>query len=244
MLNNTSLRHVAIVMDGNGRWARERGLLSIEGHRVGVERIRGVLSACRDSGIEALTVFAFSSENWRRPVKEVSALMDLFHLYHKKECKQLHTDGVKLRIVGDRQRFSQKICRAIINAEAIANNGEFTLVIAADYGGRWDIVNAAKKLAADALQGRRELDSIDENVFNQYTCLADLPPLDMLIRTGNEYRISNFLLWQCAYAELFFSEKLWPDFHREDFELIVSQYHSRQRRFGLNGQQLVGNYFA
>lgn len=244
MLNNTSLRHAAIVMDGNNRWARQRGLPSVEGHRAGVERIRDILRACRDNQIEVLTVFAFSSENWQRPVAEVSALMGLFHLYLNNESRKLRKDGVRLRVIGDRRRFSEKISEAIINAEKIANSGDTTLVIAADYGGRWDIVNAAKKLTSDVLNGKCELDSVDELTFDRYTSLADFPPLDMLIRTGNEYRISNFLLWQCAYAELFFSKKLWPDFQREDFETIISEYHTRQRRFGLNGQQLAGNYFA
>ena len=244
MLNNTSLRHAAIVMDGNNRWARQRGLPSVEGHRAGVERIRDILRACRDNQIEVLTVFAFSSENWQRPVAEVNALMGLFHLYLNNESRKLRKEGVRLRVIGDRRRFSEKISEAIINAEKIANSGDTTLVIAADYGGRWDIVNAAKKLTSDVLNGKCELDSVDELTFDRYTSLADFPPLDMLIRTGNEYRISNFLLWQCAYAELFFSKKLWPDFQREDFETIISEYHTRQRRFGLNGQQLAGNYFA
>ena len=244
MLNNTSLRHAAIVMDGNNRWARQRGLLNVEGHRAGVERIRDILRTCRDNQIEVLTVFAFSSENWQRPALEVNALMGLFHLYLNNESRNLRKDGVRLRVIGDRRRFSKKISEAIINAEKIANSGDTTLVIAADYGGRWDIVNAAKKLTSDVLNGKYELDSVDESTFGRYMSLADFPPLDMLIRTGNECRISNFLLWQCAYAELFFSKKLWPDFQREDFETIISEYHTRQRRFGLNGQQLAGNYFA
>jgi undecaprenyl diphosphate synthase len=231
-------------MDGNNRWARQRGLLSIDGHKAGVERIREALSVCRDNEIEVLTVFAFSSENWQRPTKEVDALMGLFHLYLRKESKKLCREGVKLRVIGDRQRFGEKICKAIVDAEATANSGKFTLIIAADYGGKWDIVNAAKKLTTDVLNGKRELNSVDEDVFNKYICLSDFPPLDMLIRTGNECRISNFLLWQCAYSELFFSEKLWPDFHREDFESIIYEYHTRQRRFGLNGEQMAGNCFA
>lgn len=244
ILSNTSLRHAAIVMDGNNRWARQRGLLSIDGHKAGVERIRDILSVCHDNEMEVLTVFAFSSENWRRPTVEVNALMGLFHLYLRKESKKLRRDGIKLRVIGNRQRFSKKICKAIVEAEAIANNGKLTLIIAADYGGKWDIVNAAKKLTTDVLHGKRELDSVDEDIFDEYTCLSDFPPVDMLIRTGNEHRISNFLLWQCAYSELFFSEKLWPDFHKRDLESIISEYYTRQRRFGLNGQQLAGNYLA
>lgn len=243
-MNNTSLRHAAIVMDGNNRWARQRGLLSVEGHRAGVERIRDMLQTCRDNQLEVLTVFAFSSENWQRPAKEVNALMGLFHLYLNNESRKLHKDGVRLRVIGDRQRFSEKICKAIVNAEKIANSGDITLVIAADYGGKWDIVNAAKRLTADVLEGKREIDSVNEDIFDQYMSLADLPNLDMLVRTGNEHRISNFLLWQCAYAELFFSQKLWPDFQKEDFEKIIAEYYTRQRRFGLNSQQLAGNYFA
>ena len=243
-MSNTSLQHVAIVMDGNNRWARNRGLPGIAGHKEGVERIRDLLPVCRENQIKVLTLFAFSSENWRRPPTEVSALMGLFHLYLTRQAKKLKKDRVKLHVIGDRGRFSPKIAKAIADAERIANEGTITLVIAANYGGKWDIVNAAKRLTTDVLNNRRELDSVDEDVFNQYMSLADLPPLDLLIRTGNEYRISNFLLWQCAYAELFFSEKLWPDFQKEDFQSIISEYHTRQRRFGLNGQQVAGNSLA
>ena len=232
MLNNTSLRHAAIVMDGNNRWARQRGLLNVEGHRAGVERIRDILRTCRDNQIEVLTVFAFSSENWQRPALEVNALMGLFHLYLNNESRNLRKDGVRLRVIGDRRRFSKKISEAIINAEKIANSGDTTLVIAADYGGRWDIVNAAKKLTSDVLNGKYELDSVDESTFGRYMSLADFPPLDMLIRTGNEYRISNFLLWQCAYTEFVFTETLWPDFDREALEDALAEFGRRERRFG------------
>ena len=243
-MDKPSLRHAAIVMDGNGRWARKRNLVNIEGHREGVERIPDIMRACRDNKIEVLTLFAFSSENWQRPPQEVDALMSLFHLYLSRESKKLRKDGIKLRVIGDRQGFSKKIRQAIDNAEDTANVGDFTLAIAANYGGKWDIVNSAKQLVYDVLRDRRDLDSINEETFHQYTCLADLPPLDILIRTGNEYRISNFLLWQCAYAELFFSEKLWPDFHREEFEAIVAEYYTRQRRFGLHSRQVAGSHLA
>lgn len=240
-LNSSSvkaLRHVAIIMDGNNRWAKKRGLPGIAGHKFGVERIREVMTECQTLGIETLTVFAFSSENWKRPPKEVEALMGLFLTYLKREAKKLDEGGVKLRIIGDRSRFSEKINKAMCEAEAIASTGKTTLVIAADYGGRWDMARAAKVLAEKALAGEISVDDIDEHSIHAQTCLADEAPLDLLIRTGGELRISNFLLWQAAYAELYFSDALWPDFGPAEMKLAADDFHRRQRRFGKTSEQV------
>lgn len=233
-----SLQHIAIIMDGNNRWAKQKKQLGIAGHKAGVERLRDVLAACREYGINTLTVFAFSSENWQRPAKEVDALMTLFHLYLTNESKKLKKEGVRLRVIGNRDRFSKKLLKAIESAEAIASEGERTLVIAADYGGQWDIAHAAKKLAAQALEGRIQLSDITEQSLSGALSTADLPPLDLLIRTGGEQRISNFLLWQAAYAELYFSDDLWPDFGRESLHKAIVDFTQRQRRFGLTGDQV------
>jgi undecaprenyl diphosphate synthase len=225
-------------MDGNNRWAKQRGLAGVAGHKVGVERIRDAMSACEELGVEVLTVFAFSSENWKRPPFEVEALMSLFLLYLKNEAKALKKKGVSLRVIGNRSRFSPAIQKAIAEAEALTGEGKMTLVIAADYGGRWDIAQAAQQVARDVSEGRLDANDIDEERLHNYTSMANLPPLDLLIRTGGEVRISNFLLWQCAYAELYFSEKLWPDFDGDELKKAAADFHDRQRRFGLTGDQV------
>ncbi len=195
------LRHVAIIMDGNNRWAKQRGKMGSMGHKAGVEAIREVMSACQRHGVEVLTLFAFSSENWQRPRLEVEALMSLFFTYLKKEAKRLNEEGVMLRIVGNRERFSGRIQKAMAEAERLASGGETTLVIAADYGGRWDITEAARRMAEEVEAGRLKPEDITENTLNQYTCISDLPDPDLMIRTGGDSRISNFLLWQAAYTE-------------------------------------------
>lgn len=238
-MTDNRLRHVAIIMDGNNRWAKQRGMAGVSGHKVGVERIRDVMAACQDVGIEVLTVFAFSSENWRRPPVEVEALMSLFLLYLKNEAKALKKKGVALRVIGNRERFSPSIQKAIVAAEELTRGGKTTLVIAADYGGRWDIAEAAKKMANQVAAGELDPASITEDTLHAYTALADLPPLDLLIRTGGEVRISNFLLWQCAYAELFFSSKLWPDFDGDELKKAVASFDERQRRFGMTSDQIA-----
>jgi undecaprenyl diphosphate synthase len=237
-VSENQLRHVAIIMDGNNRWAKQRGMAGVAGHKVGVERIRDAMTACEELGVEVLTVFAFSSENWKRPPLEVEALMSLFLLYLKNEAKALKKKGVCLRVIGNRSRFSPSIQKAITEAEALTVGGKMTLVIAADYGGRWDIAQAAQRLAIEVRDGRLDADSVDEDELHKYTAMADLPPLDLLIRTGGEVRISNFLLWQCAYAELFFSDKLWPDFDAAELKRAADAFYSRQRRFGLTGDQV------
>ncbi len=237
-MTDNCLRHVAIIMDGNNRWAKRRGMAGVSGHKVGVERIRDVMAACQELGVDVLTVFAFSSENWRRPPLEVEALMSLFLLYLKNEAKALKKKDVALRVIGNRERFSPSIQKAIADAEQLTAGGKTTLVIAADYGGRWDIAQAAQKVARQAVEGKLDIAEINEDVLHQQTCLADLPPLDLLIRTGGEVRISNFLLWQCAYAELFFSDKLWPDFDGEELKKAAGSFYERQRRFGMTGDQI------
>lgn len=233
-----SLQHVAIIMDGNNRWAKKNKLIGIAGHKAGVERLRDVLAACKEYGINTLTVFAFSSENWLRPAKEVEALMTLFHLYLTNESKKLKQEGVRLQVIGNRDRFSKKLLKAIENAERIASEGERTLVIAADYGGQWDITHAAKQIAAQVVNGDIGLEDISDERLAGELSTAHLPPLDLLIRTGGEQRISNFLLWQAAYAELYFSDDLWPDFGRESLHQAVVDFMQRQRRFGLTGDQV------
>lgn len=232
------LKHVAIIMDGNNRWAKQRGAMGISGHKAGVERLRDVLSACRDHNIDVLTVFAFSSENWQRPKKEVDALMSLFYLYLTNETKKLKKEGVRLRVMGSRKRFSKKLLKAIESAEKIANQGDRTLVIAADYGGQWDIVQATQQIVQKVIDGALAVEDISSQSIEHHLALPDLPPLDLLIRTGGEKRISNFLLWQAAYAELYFSDDLWPDFGRESLNMAVEDYQQRQRRFGLTSEQV------
>lgn len=231
-MTEQALKHVAIIMDGNNRWAKRQGLLGASGHKAGVERIRDVLSACVDHKIDFITLFAFSSENWSRPRKEVEALMSLFLSYLRREAKKLNQEGVAIRVIGDRSRFSPRIQAAIADAEAIAAEGDRTLVIAADYGGKWDIVNAAKQVAAQVVDGSLKLEDIDEQAFAQHLSLSDLPPVDLLIRTGGELRISNFLLWQCAYAEFYFTDVFWPDFDQTELTKAVDSFYNRQRRFG------------
>jgi len=237
-VSTNSLRHIAIIMDGNNRWAKQQGLSGVSGHKAGVERIRDVMSACQQLGVEVLTVFAFSSENWKRPGKEVEALMSLFLLYLKQEAKELRKKNVRLRVIGNRSRFSPSLQKAIVAAEELTREGDTTLVIAADYGGRWDIAEAARSLAVDVANGTLDADAIDEHLLNGRTALSDLPPLDLLIRTGGELRISNFLLWQCAYAELYFTDKFWPDFDGGELRAAASSFHERQRRYGMTSDQI------
>jgi len=211
------------------------------GHKVSLKSIRDMMRACPELGIEVLSLFAFSSEYWKRPPIEVEALMSLFLLYLKKEARELRKKGVRLRVIGNRKRFSASIQKAIVAAEELTRDGKTTLVIAADYGGRWDIAQAAQKAAVEVAAGRLKAEEITEDVLHQYTSMADLPELDLLIRTGGEVRISNFLLWQSAYAEFYFSDKLWPDFNATELHLAANAFHDRQRRFGLTGDQILAS---
>ncbi|GAA5444984.1 Ditrans,polycis-undecaprenyl-diphosphate synthase ((2E,6E)-farnesyl-diphosphate specific) [Microbulbifer sp. NBRC 101763] len=229
----TSPRHIAIIMDGNGRWAARRGLAPSAGHKAGVERIRDLLSACRSRGVEVLTLFAFSSENWQRPPKEVELLMSLFHSYLRKEARRMCDEGIRLRVIGRRDRFSPRLQRAIAESEEITREGsQGNLVIAADYGGRWDITQAARQLAEQVLKGERSLDAIDEEAVGSNIQLADLPAVDLLIRSSGEQRISNFILWQAAYSELYFTDTLWPDFGEAALDAAIAAFQQRDRRFG------------
>ena len=232
-------QHVAIIMDGNGRWAKKKGKIRTFGHRAGVESVRAAVRFARQSNIQVLTLFAFSSENWKRPEEEVSVLMDLFNLVLNKEAKRLNKNGVRLQVLGDLSRFDDKLVSKIRKAEEMTSeNTDLVLNIAANYGGRWDILHAAKQMAQDIAAGNVAVDDIDEAGFDQYISTQGLPELDLLIRTGGEHRISNFLLWQCAYAELYFTDVLWPDFDEEAFYLAVKDFSERQRRFGLIGEQV------
>jgi len=237
-VSRNSLRHIAIIMDGNNRWAKQRGMSGVAGHKEGAERIRDIMSACQDLEIDVLTLFAFSSENWKRPSKEVEALLSLFQWYLKQETKELRKKNVRLKVVGNRDRFSPALQKAIARAEEQTRDGRTTLVIAADYGGRWDIARAARQMAERVQEGSLDVAQIDEHALHQHTSLAGLPDPDLLIRTGGEMRVSNFLLWQCAYAELYFSPTLWPDFGAEDLIAAAEDFRRRQRRFGLTSDQL------
>jgi undecaprenyl diphosphate synthase len=232
-------RHVAIIMDGNGRWARGRNLPRPMGHREGVKAVRRAVEACRERGIEALTLFAFSSENWRRPKAEVSLLMELFMHTIRKEIDELDRNAVRVRFIGERSAFDPKMRSLMERAEQqTADNQGLSMVIAVNYGGRWDIANAARQLAARATAGEIDVESIDSEALGQCLSLADLPEPDLFIRTGGEQRISNFLLWQLAYTELYFTDLLWPDFDDAAFEQALRSFSSRQRRFGQTGDQV------
>jgi len=232
-------RHVAVIMDGNGRWAERRHLPRFAGHKSGVDALRGLVEACGRKGIEVLTVFAFSSENWRRPEEEIGLLMGLFLTALEQRVRELHRNNVRLHVIGDRHAFSLKLQERIEEAERLTRrNDGLQLVIAANYGGRWDIVEAARRIARAVQNGSLKPEDVDPQVFRAHLCLHELPEPDLFIRTGGEQRISNFLLWDLAYTELYFTETLWPDFDAEAFEEALTSFASRQRRFGCTGQQV------
>ncbi|GAB6047123.1 polyprenyl diphosphate synthase [Methyloparacoccus murrellii] len=232
-------RHVAIIMDGNGRWAKQRYLPRPAGHRAGVTSVRRTVEQCIAKGIEVLTLFAFSSENWRRPPQEVSLLMELFIASLERETRKLHENGVRLRVIGERTAFAPRLQDKIAEAEAMtAANRGLHLVIAANYGGRWDIAQASRQLAIEVAEGRLRPDEITSERLASRLVLADLPEPDLFIRTGGEQRISNFLLWQLAYTELYFTPRLWPDFDETAFGEALASFASRQRRFGYTGDQI------
>ncbi len=226
-------RHVAIIMDGNGRWATARGLTRTEGHRKGAEAARHAVEAAGELGIKYITLFAFSSENWNRPADEVNDLMNLLRYYLKKETAELHKNGARIRVIGDRTALPHDIVKLIENAENLTrDNTKITVVLALNYGGRQDIVSAAKDLAKQVKAGEADLSQIDENSFSGYLMTGDIPDPDLMIRTSGESRISNFLLWQMAYAELYFTDTLWPDFSKKDLEQAVAYFAGRDRRYG------------
>jgi len=231
-------KHIAIIMDGNGRWAKKRFLPRVAGHVKGVDVVRKTVESCKNMGVQALTLFAFSSENWRRPQDEVSFLMKLFLKALDAEVQRLHQEGIQLRVIGDTSKFSPDLVQVIQKAQTVtAGNKEFILSIAANYGGRWDVVQAANRL--------RQMPDTSNNPWTEddllpHLALSDLPDPDLFIRTGGELRISNFLLWQLAYAELYFTDTLWPDFDSISLNLAIDSFRKRERRFGHTTEQLNG----
>ncbi len=233
-------KHVAIIMDGNGRWAQQRGKNRSAGHKAGVKSVRKITEAALEAGVECVTLFAFSSENWRRPETEVTLLMELFLFVLKREVKKLHKNNVRLQIIGARDKFSEKILNALDAAESLtAGNTALNLFIAADYGGKWDIANAAKQVCSKVLSGDISVDQVDEELLSDHISMSEYPAPDLFIRTGGEKRISNFLIWQLAYAELYFTDILWPDFGKEQFSESLHWFETRQRRFGKTGEQIM-----
>ena len=226
-------RHVAIIMDGNGRWAQQRGLPRVAGHRAGAEAVRRTLQAAADNGVEVLTLYAFSSENWRRSAEEISDLTALMRFYLERELKTLQKEGVRLKLIGDYSAFGPELVERLDRAlERTASNTRLTLVVALNYGSQSEIAAAARKLASKVANGELQPDSIDEQAISAELQTRDLPELDLLIRTSGEVRLSNFLLWQAAYAELLFLDVLWPDFDEQAFVGALDHFASRQRRFG------------
>lgn len=229
-------RHIAIIMDGNGRWAKQRFLPRIAGHRRGVENVRSTVRACAENGVDYLTLFAFSSENWRRPPEEVSFLMQLFIAALEQEVAKLHENGVRFKVIGDMSRFDRPLRQLVADAENLTrDNRRLTLTVAANYGGRWDIMQAVRQMLAEKPQlatGFSETDLLP------YLSLSYAPEPDLFIRTGGEQRVSNFLLWQLAYTELYFTDTLWPDFDRAAFDAAIESYQQRERRFGRTSEQL------
>jgi undecaprenyl diphosphate synthase len=233
-------RHVAIILDGNGRWAKRRRLPRFAGHRRGVEAVRAIVAACAQRGVGFLTVFAFSSENWRRPAEEVALLMQLFVGALESEVQKLHRNGIRLKVIGERRAFDPKIQSLIAAGERLTEaNGGLTLTIAANYGGRWDILQALQRLAAERPQSLAA--GVTEQALAPYLALSHAPEPDLFIRTGGEQRVSNFLLWQLAYSELYFTDTLWPDFDAAALDAAFAWYRTRERRYGRTSGQLTEN---
>jgi undecaprenyl diphosphate synthase len=234
-------RHIAVIMDGNGRWAERRGLSRIEGHRQGLEAARAVVRAAHELGIRYLTLYAFSLENWNRPKPEVDELMRLLDRYLQSELEEVMRNGIQVRAIGRLERLPPTVRERVREAtERTRENREMTLVFGLSYGGRAEIVDAARRLLRDSEQGKVDPDSLDEKSFAAYLYDPEIPDPDLLIRTGNEQRVSNFLLWQIAYAELYSTEVMWPDFRKSDLVQAVLDYQSRERRFGLTSAQVQG----
>ncbi|GAB2569159.1 di-trans,poly-cis-decaprenylcistransferase [Dyella jejuensis] len=238
--NNYVPRHIGIVMDGNGRWAKARHRPRSFGHNAGRKAVREVVEGCLRHGVQALTLFAFSSENWQRPEEEVGALLDLFVRALDKEVDELHGNGVRLRFIGDLDAFEKPLQRRMLEAmRRTAGNDKLHMNIAVNYGGRWDIVQAARKAAMAVARGDLAIEAIDEAAFDRWTSLSEVPPLDLFIRTGGDRRVSNFLLWQLAYAELYFTDTLWPDFNQISLQHAINDFARRERRFGRTGDQVA-----
>ncbi len=230
-------KHIAIIMDGNGRWAKKRFLPRFMGHQKGVKNVKKIVSYCAKLGVESLTLFAFSTENWKRPPEEVSQLMQLFLSALQREVKKLNENNVRLKVIGDTQGFAPEIVEHIDKAESqTANNTGLQLNVAANYGGRWDIVQAVKKW--HQANPEAQIEELTEEALGQFVCLAEQPQPDLLIRTGGEQRISNFLIWQSAYTELYFTETLWPNFAEKELDKAIESYTKRERRFGKTSEQV------
>ncbi|ENM8496728.1 isoprenyl transferase [Vibrio parahaemolyticus] len=232
-------KHIAIIMDGNGRWAKSKGKPRVFGHKKGVNAVRKTVAAASKLGIKAMTLFAFSSENWRRPEEEVGLLMELFITVLSSEVKKLHKNNLQLRVIGDTSRFSERLQKKIVEAENLtASNTGMVINIAANYGGKWDITAAAKALALKARNGEIRVEDINEQLITEHLTMADLPEVDLLIRTSGECRISNFMLWQMAYAEMYFTPEFWPEFDEDSLVEAVTWFINRERRFGCTGEQV------
>ncbi len=236
-------RHIAIIMDGNGRWAKKRFLPRVAGHQRGVETVREVIKACHECGVEYLTLFAFSSENWRRPQEEVTYLMQLFLKMLEREVGKLHENDIRLKVIGDRSQFESKLVDLIQQAEMLtANNSTLTLTIAANYGGRWDMMQAMRSMLRDYPDAPDfNVRDFSEAQLEPYLSMSYAPEPDLFIRTGGEQRISNFLLWQLAYTELYFTETLWPAFDSQALQAAIHSFQMRERRFGRTSEQLLGD---
>ena len=231
--------HIAIIMDGNGRWAKKRFQPRFMGHRAGLKSVENIVKYCAELDVKVLSLFAFSSENWRRPGKEVSLLMDLFSQAIKQQAKRLHQNNIRMKIIGDISRFSPKLQQQIIDAQALtADNDGLILNIAANYGGRWDITQSVKHIADKVKAGELEPEQITEQTINDSLSTAELPEPDLFIRTGGEQRVSNFLLWQLAYTEFYFTDALWPEFDAAELDKAIASYSQRERRFGRTSEQV------
>ncbi|MEE9327042.1 MAG: polyprenyl diphosphate synthase [Cocleimonas sp.] len=235
-------RHIAIVLDGNGRWAKAKHRPRFMGHKKGVEAVRNIVKACSTLKVECLSLFAFSSENWKRPEDEIKSLMSLFMMALEREAKSLARNNVRLQIVGDLSHFSEKLQKKIKEVEALTENSDgLRLVVAANYGGRWDITNAARSLAEKVKSGELTVEQINEESITQKVSTQGIPDPDLFIRTGGEKRISNFLIWQMAYTELYFTDVLWPDFDETELDKAIKDFSSRQRRFGKTSEQVIAD---
>jgi undecaprenyl diphosphate synthase len=235
----TSLQHVAIIMDGNGRWAKKRSMNRIRGHREGTKSVQDIVRACREVGVEVLTLYAFSTENWKRPEKEVSALMRLLKEFLISELPEMMKNGIRLNVIGEIERFPDDVLEVLQDSmEKTRQNQSMVLNLALSYGGRHEIVRAVRHIAAEIKEGRLADEEITETLFSSYLYTCGMPEPDLLIRTSGEMRISNFLLWQIAYSEIFITKTLWPDFRREELFQIFHAYGKRERRFGLTGDQI------
>jgi undecaprenyl diphosphate synthase len=232
-------RHIAVIMDGNNRWAKKRFLPSLAGHKAGVKSVRSVIEGCVELGVESVSLFAFSTENWKRPALEVKGLMELFGLALDRETKKLHKNNIRLVVIGDKSRFSDSLQKRIYDAEQLTKDNDGLIVnVAANYGGQWDIVSAAKRFAQECISGKCLPEDLNESLFNQYVSLADQAKPDLCIRTGGESRISNFLVWQMAYTEYHFVDCLWPDFNKQHLLEAIRDFAGRERRFGKTSEQL------